>query len=127
MLFFRMLHQAHFSLCCCCRLLFVLNFHIHECDWECNFFDFLRARIVNCVRQAQFETHSTHTRSCSFNTQVKITKLHNLKANIEKENSCVNYSEQKQYILVDRTEKAIDDALWWHVDKSAKNHSDFQH
>lgn len=75
MLFFRMLHQAHFSLCCFCRLLFVLNFHIHECecDWECNFFDFLRARIVNCVWLAQFETHSMHTRSYSFNMQMKIT------------------------------------------------------
>lgn len=30
-------------------------------------------------------------------------------AKIEKENSCINYSEQKQYILIDRTAKAIDD------------------
>lgn len=71
MLFFRMLHQAHFSLCCCCRLLFVLNFHIHECecDWECNFFDFRSARIVNTVWMAQFDTHSMHTRNSSLNTQ----------------------------------------------------------
>lgn len=73
MLFSRMLHQAHFSLCCCCRLLFVLNFHIHECecDWECNFFDFRRARIVNCVQTG----NSKRTR-CTHVTAALIRKIY---------------------------------------------------